>query len=145
MNAIELLRSDQDRLEELFVNVEQTPTPTERLILFRHIKDELLLYLHVEEISVYPVCAEQTDLSAIMQKGVSNHDAIQSLIVEVGEIADETEFNQKIESLIDLARDHFQGEEKGLFLKMETALDEDELEDLGNAMIEARERLTPAA
>jgi hemerythrin superfamily protein len=145
MNAVDLLRSDHDRIEELFVQVEQTPTPTERLNLFRTIKDELLLLMHMEETALYPPCAEKSALTQAVDLGYARHDLIKNALVLIGEMADETEFNQSIESLIDLAREHFQQEERDLFPKMETSFDEDELDDLGDSLIDARERLTPAA
>lgn len=54
MNAVELLKSDHDKVEELFKQVEATEDENKKHGLFTQIKAELETHTHIEETIFYP-------------------------------------------------------------------------------------------
>ena len=134
MNAIELLKSDHDKVDRLFQKVKATPDGDHKE-LFEKIKAELDVHTHIEETIFYPKLKEQEELEDIVLEGIEEHHQAKMFLRELANLADDSEkFEPKLKVLMEDITHHVQEEEGEMFPKVEEIFDAATLEELGKQM-----------
>ena len=134
MNAIELLKSDHDKVDRLFQKVEATEEG-EHKALFEQIREELEIHTHIEETIFYPKIKEEPELEDIVLEGIEEHHQAKIFLRELSSLTEDSEkFEPKLKVLMEDIKHHVQEEEGEMFPKVEELLDESTLEELGAEM-----------
>ena len=134
MDPFELLKADHRKVEQLFSQLESA-SGTRKLQVFEQIKTELELHTHIEEKIFYPALEDPKETHDLALEAYEEHDVVKKLLKELGKARtanDEWEAQAKV--LQENVEHHVEEEENELFTKAESALDEEELESLGEQM-----------
>ena len=93
MNAIELLKEDHEKVDQLFQKVKATQEASEQATLFEKIREELEVHTHIEETIFYPYLIENGDeeLQDITKEGIEEHHQVKLFLREIPNLADESE------------------------------------------------------
>lgn len=141
MNAIDLLKEDHRTFERLMAQLEET---TERAVktrqqVFARLKEELLLHEEIEEQIVYPAWRTHEQTKDIVLEGYEEHHVV-DLIVEELEQVDVTDevWAAKFGVMKENLAHHIEEEEKEMFPKAEKLMSKEDLETLGERIVEYR-------
>ena len=134
MDAFDLLKADHRKVEQLFAQLESA-SGKQKLQVFEQIKTELELHTHIEEKIFYPAVEEPEETHDLTLEAYEEHAVVKNLLKELSRARtanDEWEAQAKV--LQENVEHHVEEEENELFPKAESALDEEEIEDLGARM-----------
>ncbi|MBA2494639.1 MAG: hemerythrin domain-containing protein [Acidobacteria bacterium] len=134
MNAIELLKNDHDKVEELFEKVKATEEETAHRQLFVKIKEELETHTHIEETIFYPAIKENEELTDMVLEALEEHQQAKTLLEDLSDTTDGKQFDAKLKVLMEDVEHHVEEEEDEMFPEVESTLDSSELEELGRQM-----------
>jgi len=140
MDAFQLLKEDHRKVEQLFSELESA-TGKAKLDVFKQIKTELELHTHIEEKIFYPALEEPEETHDLTLEAYEEHAVVKTLLKELGRARtanDEWEAQAKV--LQENVEHHVEEEENELFKKADSALSEEELEDLTERMIAEKSR-----
>jgi hemerythrin-like domain-containing protein len=140
MDAFQLLKEDHRKVEQLFSELESA-TGRAKLDVFKQIKTELELHTHIEEKIFYPALEEPEETHDLALEAYEEHAVVKTLLKELGRARtanDEWEAQAKV--LQENVEHHVEEEENELFKKADSALSEEELEDLTERMIAEKSR-----
>lgn len=138
MNAIELLKSDHDKVDKLFQKVKATEEG-EHQELFEKIKEELDAHAHIEEKIFYPRLKEEDELEDITLEGIEEHHQAKMFLRELASLTDDSgKFEPKLKVLMEDIEHHVMEEEGEMFPKVEKIIGKAELEELGKQMEEEK-------
>jgi hypothetical protein len=141
VDPFQLLKEDHKKVSGLLKQLEQTEEQdsSTRKELFQQIKNELEVHTQIEETIFYPALKEEEDTKEIALEAYEEHAAVKRLLEEMSELdaSDET-WGAKCSVLKENVEHHVKEEEGEMFKKARKALDRDELEDLGDQMMEAK-------
>ena len=140
MNAIELLKSDHNKVQRLFQKVKADKEGENHAELFEQIKAELEVHTHIEETIFYPRLKDEEELKDIVLEGIEEHHQAKMFLRELSNLKEDSEkFEPKLKVLMEDITHHVQEEEGKMFPKTEEVLDEATLEELG-AQMEAEKK-----
>src|SRR5215211_996876 len=134
MDPFELLKADHRDVEKLFQELESARGAA-KLRVFEQIKTELELHTQIEEKIFYPALEEPEETHDLALEAYEEHAVVKNLLKQLGRAKtadDEWEAQAKV--LQENVEHHVEEEENELFEKAESALGEEELEELGNRM-----------
>jgi hemerythrin-like domain-containing protein len=134
MDPFELLKADHRKVEQLFTQLESA-SGKQKLEVFKQIKTELELHTQIEEKIFYPALEEPEDTHDLALEAYEEHAVVKDLLKQLGRARtanDEWEAQAKV--LQENVEHHVEEEENELFAKAESALGEEELEELGDRM-----------
>jgi iron-sulfur cluster repair protein YtfE (RIC family) len=139
MNAIELLKSDHDKVDLLFQKIKATEEG-EHKALFEKIREELEIHTHIEETIFYPKLKEEPELEDIVLEGIEEHHQAKIFLRELSALTDDSEkFEPKLKVLMEDIEHHVMEEEGEMFPKVQELFDEATLEELGAEMQEEKQ------
>ena len=133
-NALELLKADHDRVDEMFQKVKANEDGNNE-DLFRRIRTELELHTHVEEQIFYPNLLENGDeeLQKIVREGLEEHGQVKTLLTEMSSLSgDSDDFKAKLQVMMENVEHHVQEEEGEMFPLVREQIDEQMLVRLGS-------------
>jgi len=136
IDALELLKSQHDEVEELFSMIEDEEDSEEKEELFRELADKIAAHSTIEEKIFYPsVMTEET--SEQLLEATEEHLAAKRVLADMLEMnADDERFDAKLSVLKEAIRHHARDEEEGkLFPILRENMDDDTLAGLGNEML----------
>ncbi|QGM99491.1 hemerythrin domain-containing protein [Methylocystis parvus] len=142
-DAIEMLKTDHRRVEDLFSKYEHARRRAEKSKLAQQISLELTIHAELEEEIFYPACREHVD-DPLLDEAQVEHDTAKILIAEIAMGAPQNDpfFDAKVTVLGEYVRAHIQEEEKNpgsIFAKaLEGGVD---TAKLGQRMMARREEL----
>lgn len=146
MDAIKLLKEDHRKVKALFGEIESLGdrASSSRKKLFSQIDEELTLHAEVEERIFYPEFkrhAENTEERDEVLEAYEEHGIVKTLIHELENLdpKDET-YKPKLSVLKELVEHHVKEEEGTMFKMARDIFEPAELDKLGEAIIEAKER-----
>ena len=140
MNAIELLKADHDKVEELFEQVEATEDESKKHQLFEQIKLELETHAHIEETVFYPAIMKNEEIKDLVLEGLEEHKQAKTLLREIPKLADGSEkFEEKLKVLMEDVEHHVEEEESEMFPKVKKAFNSTQLEELGTELEAAKQ------
>jgi hemerythrin superfamily protein len=140
MDAIELLKQDHRRVEQLFSDFLENESETTQEDLFQQIETELLAHGEAEEQVFYPALREHA--ADKVEEALKEHGRVKQLLADLlDEDVNEEDFESKFTQLMEDVQHHV-SEEEGPGGVMEIArelLGQEELSDMA-AQIEAIKR-----
>lgn len=142
MNAIELLKEDHDKVDQLFQQVEASSEDGEKLELFQQIKQELDVHAHIEEAIFYPFLLENGDeeIQKITKEAIEEHRQAKMFLREIDNLSEDSDkVEPKLKVLMEDIQHHVMEEEGEMFQMCEEQFDETQLEELG-AELEAEKK-----
>ena len=140
MNAIELLKTDHDKVDLLFQKVKATEE-SEHKALFEKIREELEIHTHIEETIFYPAMREEKELEDLVLEGIEEHHQVKIFLRELSTLTDDSEkFEPKLKVLMEDVEHHVMEEEGEMFPKIKEIFDEATLEALGAEMKEEKQK-----
>ncbi len=137
MNAIDLMKKDHRKVEDLFKQIEDTTERAEktRTELFAKIKLELDAHAHMEEEVFYPATDEAELTHELTLEAYEEHNVVKELLTQLeAEPKDTEEWMAKCTVMMENVKHHVEEEEKELFPKVKKVMSNAELEDLGLEM-----------
>ncbi len=148
MDAITLLKTDHEKVTELFDKVEALSDDAHvtRGKLFAQIKHELTIHSEIEEKIFYPAfkakTTQNTEEGDEVLEAYEEHGNIKGMLDKTGALdpTDET-YNAKLQVLMELVKHHVKEEETELFKQARQLLSKDELNELGEKMAAKKEQL----
>jgi hemerythrin superfamily protein len=134
MDPFELLKADHRKVEELFTQLESA-SGKQKLAVFGQIKTELELHTHIEEKVFYPALEEPEETHDLALEAYEEHAVVKDLLKQLGrDRSADDEWEAQAKVLQENVEHHVEEEENELFPKAESALGEEELEELGDRM-----------
>ena len=135
MNALQLLKDDHKKVSHLFGKVKASDSDSEKLELFKQIKQELEVHTHIEETIFYPKLREEEKLKDIVLEGIEEHHQAKMFLREISNLSNDSEkLEPKLKVLMEDIEHHVQEEEGEMFPKVEKVFDESQLEELGKKL-----------
>jgi len=122
-DAIELLKADHRRVEQLFAEYE-TATGRRKTQIVEKVCRELILHTLLEEEIFYPACREAAADDTPLDQAQVEHDSAKLLIVELLDGQADEYRDAKLKVLAEQVKHHVAGEEKpreGLFAKAQSS------------------------
>lgn len=141
-----LLTKDHDKVRGLFKKVEELGdrATTSRRDLFDQIDEELTLHAQIEEKIFYPAFkerAEKGEQKDEVLEAFEEHAVAKRLIKELEGLEPTDErFKAKLTVLIEAVKHHADEEEKEMFVMARKMFDKNELEELGDRILLAKEK-----
>jgi iron-sulfur cluster repair protein YtfE (RIC family) len=142
MNAIELLKQDHDKVDQLFQKVKGEQGDTREL--FEQIRQELEVHTQIEEKIFYPYLLENgdEDLQDITKEGLQEHHQAKILLREIENLTDESDtLDPKLQVLMEDITHHVQEEEGEMFPMVTEQFDGATLQELGDELQEMKTEL----
>jgi hemerythrin superfamily protein len=140
-DAVTLLEKDHAAVEKLFRRFERTRAPAERKRLSERIVRELSIHAAIEEQLVYPQLRRRLDgREALVLVALEEHHLAKVALAEIEKVpAADERLAPKMHVLIESVRRHVREEERVLFAEMRRKLSADELGELGELLLRARD------
>lgn len=148
MNAFTLLKADHKKVAGLLEKIDAT---TERGVktreeLFGQLKTELDVHARVEETIFYPTLKEADETRDITLEAFEEHRLVKQLLGELDEMGkDQEQWTAKFTVLKENVEHHVEEEEGEMFPKARKVLSEEQAEELGTRMEEAKAKEMKAA
>jgi hemerythrin superfamily protein len=145
-DAVELIKSDHRRVEQLFREFEEAGDRAYKTKqeLVGQIVEELEVHATIEEESYYPAVEAKArkDGKELIAEAVEEHHVVKILLGELSSMSSEDEaFDAKVTVLMENVRHHVEEEESELLPQSEKILGTDELTRLGEQMAARRRQL----
>src|SRR5690606_35632461 len=113
--------------------------------LLQKIKKEILIHTQIEEEVFYPAFrdSDAEESKKLYYEAKEEHRAVDELVLPDLEITEPAsdEFSGRMKVLKDLIEHHAEEEEKEVFPKAKKAFSKEELQDLGERMMELKQEL----
>ena len=142
MDAITLLKDDHQTVEQLFKRFEKAgdEAHVQKRQIVDRIIEELSVHAAIEEQLFYPVArATVNGTEDIALKSLEEHHIVKWLLSELTDMDPAHErFDAKVTVLIENVRHHVEEEENDFFPKVRKQLGRNELDDLGQALADAK-------
>jgi hemerythrin superfamily protein len=140
MNALELLKTDHQKVKELFKKAEGKKNGKQQKQLFDQIKAELETHAHIEKTTFYPAVAKNEDLKDMVLESLEEHKQVKTLLKEMENLTSDSEkFEPKLKVLMENVEHHAVEEEEGkMFPKVRKFMKPAELEELGQELESAK-------
>ena len=141
MNAFTLLKADHKKVAGILEKIDET---TERATkgreeLFTQLKNELDVHTRIEEEILYPALEEYEETRAIALEAYEEHALVKQLLAELASAPkNDEEWTAKFTVLKENIEHHVEEEEGEMFKKARKVLSEDEIEELGDRLQEAK-------
>ncbi len=143
MDAFKLLKSDHEKVAGILEKIDGT---TERALktreeLFTQLKSELDVHAEIEEKIFYPVLEKAEESREITLEAFEEHRLVKQLLGELeAEAKDNETWTAKFTVLKENIEHHVEEEEGELFKKARKVLSEEEIDELGTRMEEAKSK-----
>lgn len=144
MNAIELLKTDHERVNDLFTRLDEAIEIREKRAIFGELRNELEIHSYIEETVFYPVFSEKEGFVDLIEEAYDEHQEIKDMLGEIEAAGSDEDFEDMIDELHECVQGHVEEEESELFPKVTGAVSAEELNRLGDQLQAAR-RKAPAA
>lgn len=140
MDAFNLLKEDHRKVEQLFEQLESSRGQA-KLRVFEQIKMELDLHTHIEEKIFYPALEKPRQTHDLTLEAYEEHDVVKKLLKEMSKAKSATEeWQAQAKVLQENVEHHVEEEENELFPKAQSALSEEQIEELGEEMAAEKNR-----
>ena len=148
MDAIKLLKEDHKKVKALFEEVEGLGdrATAQRENLFAQIDQELTLHSKIEETLFYPEFKKRAESSEEREEVLEAYEEHGVVKVMIGELEDldpkDETYKPKLAVLKELVMHHVKEEEGELFEMAREIFEPEELDRIGERIVEAKEKAT---
>lgn len=147
MNALRVLKQDHQKVKTLFGEVEELGdrASAQRKKLFQQIDKELSAHAQIEEGVFYPEFRRRAnggeERDEVLE-AYEEHNLVKSVIGELENLdpKDET-YKPKLKVLKDLVDHHVKEEERTMFKMAREMFDNEELDEIGDRLLQAKQQL----
>lgn len=144
MDAISFLKQDHREVEQLFARFEKASERAGKLK--RKLVDQMIVALSkhaaIEEALLYPaarVALQDLDQDDLVLESLEEHHLVKWILEELMGMAPDAErFDAKVTVLMENVRHHVKEEEKELFPKLKKLMAKEQLQALGDALMQAK-------
>lgn len=150
MDALKLLKTDHKKVKTLFGEVEELGdrASAQRKKLFQQIDEELTIHSKIEETIFYPEFRRRAGKGEEREEvleAYEEHNVVKTIIGELESLdpKDET-YKPKLSLLKELVEHHVKEEEGPMFKMARELFDQEELDELGERLMEAKQELGAA-
>lgn len=147
MDALKVLKQDHQKVKTLFGEVEGLGdrANAQRKKLFQKIDQELTVHAKIEETIFYPEFrrhAQESEERDEVLEAYEEHNIVKTLIHELEDLdpKDET-YKPKLQVLIELVEHHVKEEESTMFKMAREMFEKDELDQIGERLMQAKEKM----
>lgn len=142
MDALKLLHEDHAKVKELFEEAEGTENQKEKKRIFEEINSELETHARIEETVFYPAMQKHQELKDMVRESLEEHKQIKALLKQIHNLKSDSEkFDSKLQVLIEDVEHHAEEEEEGkMFPKIRKICSQEELDELGTDLEEAKNK-----
>jgi hemerythrin superfamily protein len=150
LDALKLLKQDHQKVKGLFAQVEELGdrANAQRKKLFAKIDEELTVHAKIEEAIFYPAFrkkAKDTEERDQVLEAYEEHSLVKTLLQELEDLDPKEEtYKPKLAVLKDLVDHHVKEEEGPLFKMARELFEKDELNELGDRMMQTKQELGAA-
>jgi hemerythrin superfamily protein len=147
-SAISMLQDDHKKMKKIMSELDAT---TERGVktreeLFGKMRGELTIHEQIEEEIFYPALREHKKAEEIVLEGYAEHHAVDLLVDELDAVPfDDESWGPKFTVIKENIEHHIEEEEGDMFEKARAVLDAGELAELGERMLQLKQRKQSSA
>ncbi len=145
MNAIELLKKDHRKAEDLFEEIEKAlENENSKKVddLFEELKKELEVHMEIEETVFYPSIVNEKKTHDVTLEGYEEHHVAKLLIKELtNNNKDSDRWKAKLKVLKENIDHHIEEEEEEMFVKVKEIMDEGQLDEIGKKIADKKKEL----
>lgn len=139
MDALQMLRQDHRKVQELFKRFEETEDPASKKQIAQTALHELRVHAALEEELFYPAAREEISEEEKIAEAEEEHHAAKLLISELEDMEPEDEhYDAKFKVLAESVKHHIEEEESSVIPEIEGGIDGG---DLGEKMAERKQEL----
>ena len=140
MNAVEMLKADHRKVEELFKQFESSTTKREKMKIVKEVINELTIHTKLEEKMIYPILLEEKEEEDMAQEAYEEHHVVKNVLAELSKMdGSEENLKAKVKVLSELIEHHVKEEEEEMFPALEET--GEDLEALGEKMAAEKSKL----
>jgi hemerythrin superfamily protein len=138
-DAIQMLRDDHRKVQQLFEDFQNADDAATQLQIARVAIADLELHATLEEEIFYPAAVEQVDDADMINEAREEHHVVRFVANELKKMrGSEERFKAKFTVMAESVRHHIEEEEGELFPQLEVKLD---AEEIGQRMEQRRQKL----
>ena len=144
LNAIDLIKGDHERINDMFEQALKTDDPGTRTELLQRIRAELIAHERMEEDIFYPALRSASEKAKdIVLEGYEEHHVIDLILDEMFEVPEDTEqWHAKLKVLHENLEHHIEEEEEEMFARARKAMSAETLDELGRKMAQSKAAAT---
>ncbi|WP_055491129.1 hemerythrin domain-containing protein [Streptomyces sp. TP-A0356] len=141
MDAIELLKHDHRKVEQLFRDYHAAADGTQRRAVVETLIRELSRHAALEELMLYPLAKKVLPGGAHeIHRYLAEHKAAKETLLALDKLpADDDRTGELVERLRREIEEHVREEEGGLMPQLRDAVSQRELDELGQLLVRARQ------
>lgn len=140
VNAVELLREDHRKVQDLFEEFEGADNRSRQRIVDQALT-ELEIHAKLEEGLIYPAIREVLDEEELMDQALEEHHVVELLIKELRKMGPKDErYSAKFQVLCEIVKHHIEEEESQILPQAEGS--DLDLAELGQDAMMQKEKLT---
>ncbi|MFE9093330.1 hemerythrin domain-containing protein [Streptomyces sp. NPDC007264] len=141
MDAIELLRHDHRMIEQLFRDYRSAASDAQRRAVVETLVRELSKHAALEELMVYPLARRVLpDGGGEIQEHLAQHQAVKETLLALDKLsAGDERTDDLMEHLRREIGEHVREEEDELLPRVRAAVDQKELDELGQLLAQAKQ------
>jgi hemerythrin-like domain-containing protein len=141
MNSLTLLRKDHREVKELLKQSEDADT-AQKQKLFEQIKSELQVHETIEEEIFYPALKEHAKTKELTLEAYEEHHVVDQIIGELEQLSpDDETWDAKFSVMEENLKHHINEEEREMFEQAQKVFSDEELDQLGEQMLQRKEQL----
>lgn len=150
MTALDVLKSEHQKIRDLIVAVRECATIAEKRDVFDELRDQIEKHTELEETAFYPALEEHEDLVEFAADALEDHQEMLDIIDEVEDTAASADLDEDVEAaddfgdlldeLIDTMERHMEHEETEMVSEIERVLGPDRMRVLADRLIQGREQ-----
>jgi hemerythrin-like domain-containing protein len=141
MNSLTLLRKDHREVKELLKQAEDADTGQKQK-LFEQIKSELQVHETIEEEIFYPALKEHAKTKELALEAYEEHHVVDQIMSELEQLSpDDEAWDAKFSVMEENLKHHINEEEREMFEQAQKVFSDEELDQLGEQMLQRKEQL----
>jgi Hemerythrin HHE cation binding domain len=132
--AIDLLKSQHEEVKSLFNRIEKASARAQKSKLFEELASKLVGHDAIEREIFYPACEKGMGMTDLLGEALVEHGVVEFSLYQADQARQSKDFAFKCQVLREIVEHHVKEEEEDFFPKVEKALGNDKLEELGARM-----------
>lgn len=140
MDPFKLLKSDHEKVSELFERIEAASGQA-KVAIFKQIQNELEIHTQIEEAIFYPALRNAEETRDITLEAYEEHRVVKDLLAELAAAKPSDKWDAKLTVLKENVEHHVDEEENEMFGKAKDVLSSEQAEALGDRMAAEKKRL----
>lgn len=146
MDALDILKSDHERILSIYGQIKAENGQRERMVLFENLRNEILTHTRIEESVFYPAFKNYPDFQQLLVSSYDDHrkfkERLKKMVVDGSPISD---IASAVDHLMSDFQAHVQTEENEFFPLVRKLLKRSEREIMGRHLQAARSEAAAAA